>query len=373
MDWLIEGGSALIGGVFSDTPVAISDGVFTDRPAARASRIDARGLHVLPGIVDLHGDAFEQALMPRPRVAMPPAIALAAVDRQLIANGITTAFHGLAVSWEPGLRCLANARAFVAALDTMRPHLAADTRLHLRWETFAFEAMADVTGWLTADPPPILAFNDHTTPMVEADYAARKLDKMAARAGIPGAAYRALVEERWARRAEVPGAIAAMAASARAAGVTLLGHDETSPAMRAELRALGAVTCEFPMTLETAEAARAAGEHVVLGAPNVVRGGSHNNALDAAAAVAGGLCTVLASDYYYPAPLLAAFRLAERKVTDLAAAWALVSRNAAEAAGLADRGEIAPGRRADLILVDPRGPLPRVVTVIAAGRRVYAT
>jgi alpha-D-ribose 1-methylphosphonate 5-triphosphate diphosphatase len=372
MDWLIEGGNALVDGAFTDTPVAISGGVFADGPAAHAIRIDARGLTVLPGIVDIHGDAFEQALMPRPQVPIAPEIALAAVDRQLIANGITTAFHGLTVSWEPGLRSLENARAFVTALETMRPHLATDTRLHLRWETFAFEAMAEVTAWLRTTPPPILAFNDHTTPMVEAGYIARKLDKMSARAGVPGSEYRALVEDHWARRAEVPGAIASMAAVARNAGATLLAHDETSPEMRAEHRALGAITCEFPMTLETAEAARAAGEHIVLGAPNVVRGGSHNNALDAAAAVAGGLCTVLASDYYYPAPLLAAFRLTEMGVTDLAAAWALVSGNAAEAAGLPDRGEITPGRRADLILVDPHGPLPRVVSAFVGGRRVYA-
>jgi alpha-D-ribose 1-methylphosphonate 5-triphosphate diphosphatase len=372
MDWLIEGGNALLGGKFTDAPVAISGNVFTDAPARNVTTIDASGLYVLPGIVDIHGDAFEQALMPRPRVPIQPEIALAAVDRQLVANGITTAFHGLTVSWEPGLRCLDNARAFVAALDTMRPHLAADTRLHLRWETFAFEAMAEVTAWLGATPTPILAFNDHTAPMVEAGYVARKLDKMAARAGIPGDAYRALVEERWAKRALVSGAIAEMAAAARNAGATILGHDETSPGMRTEYRALGAVTCEFPMTLETAKAARAAGEHVVLGAPNVVRGGSHNNALDAATAVVDGLCTVLASDYYYPAPLLAAFRLAEQGVTDLATAWALVSRNAAEAAGLPDRGEIAPGRRADLILVDNSGPLPRVVSVFVGGKRVYA-
>jgi alpha-D-ribose 1-methylphosphonate 5-triphosphate diphosphatase len=372
MDWLIEGGSALLGGGFTDTQVTITKGVFTDLPDPKATSIDARGLYVLPGIVDIHGDAFEQALMPRPRVPIPPEIALAAVDRQLIANGITTAFHGLTVSWEPGLRCLENSRAFVAALETMRPHLAADTRLHLRWETFAFEAMSEVTAWLATNPRPILAFNDHTTPMVEAGYIARKLDKMSARAGIPGTEYRALVDDRWARRAQVPGAIDNMAAVARATGATILGHDETSPEMRAEYRALGAVTCEFPMTLETAEAARAAGEHIVLGAPNVIRGGSHNNALDAAPAVADGLCTVLASDYYYPAPLLAAFRLAELGVTDLAGAWALVSSNAARAAGLPDRGEIAPGRRADLILVDPHGPLPRVVSAFVGGRRVYA-
>jgi alpha-D-ribose 1-methylphosphonate 5-triphosphate diphosphatase len=151
----------------------------------------------------------------------------------------------------------------------------------------------------------------------------------------------------------------------------ILGHDETSPDERARFRALGAVTSEFPMTLETARSARAAGEDVVLGAPNVMRGGSHNNALDAARAVAEGLCTVLATDYYYPAPLIAAFKLAADGVTDLASAWALVAENPARAAGLPDRGVIAPGRRADLILVDASGPLPRVVAVFVAGRRAY--
>jgi alpha-D-ribose 1-methylphosphonate 5-triphosphate diphosphatase len=77
MNWLIEGGSALLDGAFTDTPVAISNGAFADIPAARATRINARGLYVLPGIVDIHGDAFEQALMPRPRVPMAPEIALA--------------------------------------------------------------------------------------------------------------------------------------------------------------------------------------------------------------------------------------------------------------------------------------------------------
>jgi alpha-D-ribose 1-methylphosphonate 5-triphosphate diphosphatase len=371
MDWLIEGGEALVDGAFTGDPVAVAGGVIAERPAPGARRVDARGLRVLPGIVDIHGDAFELALMPRPRVAVAPEIALAAVDRQLVANGITTAFHGLSVSWEPGLRCLANARGFVAALKAMRPHLAADTRLHLRWETFALEAMDEVKAWLAGDPTPILAFNDHTTPMFDPDYIARKLDKMSARAGVPFGDYRALVAGHQERRAEVPGAIAEMAAAARAAGAVILGHDETSPDERARFRALGAVTSEFPMTLETARSARAAGEDVVLGAPNVMRGGSHNNALDAARAVAEGLCTVLATDYYYPAPLIAAFKLAADGVTDLASAWALVAENPARAAGLPDRGVIAPGRRADLILVDASGPLPRVVAVFVAGRRAY--
>ena len=113
------------------------------------------------------------------------------------------------------------------------------------------------------------------------------------------------------------------------------------------------------------------GDHVVLGAPNVVRGGSHTGCIDATEMVGRGLCSVLASDYYYPAPLLAAFALATRGVLPLAQAWTLVSQTPAAAVGLADRGTIAAGRRADLIIVEASDGQPRVVATIVAGRVVY--
>jgi len=119
-------------------------------------------------------------------------------------------------------------------------------------------------------------------------------------------------------------------------------------------------------------AAAEAGDFIVFGAPNVVRGGSHTGWTKASDMIAKGLCSVLASDYYYPAPLLAAFRLAADGVRPLAEAWQLISSAPARAAGLADRGLLATGQRADIILVDDTAPLrPRVVAVIAAGRLVH--
>lgn len=347
----------------------LADGRIVDR-ADGAETVPAEGLLVLPGIVDIHGDAFERQLMPRPGVRFDPALALLETDRQLVANGITTAFHGLTVSWEPGLRSIDAARAFLAALREVRPRLSAETRLHVRWETFAEDTIEEVAGWLAAEPGAILAFNDHLTSLVENDFAARRLDKGAARTGMTAGAYRALAEGLWARRGDVGGGVARMAALARAAGAVLLAHDETSPGMRAAYRALGAVSSEFPMNLETARAARAAGEHVVLGAPNVVRGGSHNGAVAAAEAVLADDCTVLASDYYYPAPLIAPFLLAGRHGVPLERAWALVSAHPAEVAGLADRGRLAPGLRADVILVDASGAWPDVRAAWVAGRPV---
>lgn len=375
----IENGRALRGGQWSDSPVVVSGGRIGEEahdtpPAASPERaIDARGLLVLPGIVDIHGDAFERHIMPRPGVRFDMTLALRDTDRQLVANGITTAFHGVTISWEPGLRSVDAARAFVATLLALREGLACDTRLHLRWETFALEALEEVREWLALTPAPILAFNDHTTGSVLKGSIARKIGQMAERSGLSQEDYRALLDRVWRARDAVPAAIESLAASARANGNVLLAHDEDSPAERTRFRALGAVASEFPMNQETAQAARDAGEDVILGAPNVVRGGSHNGALSATEAIAAGRCTVLTSDYHYPSPLYAAFTLAAGDKDALARHWPLVSANPARVAGLSDRGSLEAGRRADLLLVDASDMAhPEVVATLVAGRIVYA-
>lgn len=362
-DGLVKGALALA----EDRIVGVLDGP----PPASARRIDASGRLVLPGIIDIHGDAFERQIMPRPGTTFPIDLALLESDRQLVANGITTAFHGVTVSWEPGLRSLDNAKAVIAALWGLRSRLRCDTRLHIRWEIFALDAIDTVIGWLDQDQTPILAFNDHTTNGMEKGHIQAKIPQNAERSGLSVEAYEARLHAVWSRRSDVPAAVERVAAAARAAGAVLLAHDERSPEERRHFRALGAMASEFPMNRETALTARKAGEHTILGAPNVVRGGSHIKMLDAATAIGEGLCTVLASDYYYPAPLLAAFRLVHDGVTDLPSAWALISTNPADVAGLSDRGRIAPGMRADLVVVDDRDhERPRVATTIVAGRAV---
>ena len=129
---------------------------------------------------------------------------------------------------------------------------------------------------------------------------------------------------------------------------------------------------EFPVNEKTAREAAKAGDFIVFGAPNVVRGGSHTGWTKASDMIAKGLCSVLASDYYYPAQLLAAFRLAHDGILPLAGAWDLISAAPARAVGLTDRGVLAAGKRADIVLVDDAMPLrPRVVAVIAGGRLVH--
>jgi alpha-D-ribose 1-methylphosphonate 5-triphosphate diphosphatase len=376
-DILLEGGRTLIGGEFAETSLGVSatDIARLDATRGRARLVlDARGLLVLPGIVDLHGDAFERQMMPRAGVDFPIDVALADSDRQAISNGMTTVFHATTCSWEPGLRSAANANGLMEAIERQRPQFAADTRFHLRHETYNLDAEEEISRWLAEGRVDLFAFNDHMDGTVADMAKPRKRNRMVERTGLSSEGFDLLVARVSARAAEVPASVSRLAAAARNAGVRMLSHDDATPAMRQGFRAMGVAIAEFPINEETAREAAAAGDAIVYGAPNVVRGGSHTGWTRASDMIAKGLCSVLASDYYYPAQLLAAFRLAADGVLPLAKAWDLVSAAPARATGLSDRGELAEGHRADILLVDDEIPLrPRLVAVIAGGKLVHLT
>ncbi|WP_407155761.1 alpha-D-ribose 1-methylphosphonate 5-triphosphate diphosphatase [Bradyrhizobium sp. STM 3557] len=373
----VAGGRALLGHEFVETPLSVMDGQLVEIGAINrnlASSLDASDLLALPGIVDIHGDAFERQMMPRPGVDFPLDVALIDSDRQVISNGITTVFHATTWSWEPGLRSGDNARGLLEAIEGLRPRLAADTRFHLRHETYNLDAEDEIAAWLAARRVDLFAFNDHMDATVASLEKPHKRQRMVDRTGLSGEDFDRLVERVTSRADEVPASIARLAATARKAGVRMLSHDDDTPEMRKAFRSQGVAIAEFPVNEETAREAAVGGDAIVFGAPNVVRGGSHTGWTRASDMIAKGLCSVLASDYYYPAPLLAAFRLAADGIVPLSRAWDLISAAPAQAAGLSDRGALAEGRRADIILVDDRLPMrPRIVAVIAAGRLVHLT
>jgi alpha-D-ribose 1-methylphosphonate 5-triphosphate diphosphatase len=362
--------------MLAEGALTIERGIVTaiGSPAPRgALSLDARGMLVLPGIVDLHGDAFERQLMPRPGVAIDPHVALLDTDRQLLANGITTAYHAMTWSWEPGLRSRETGTAFVAALTAARPALGCDTRFHLRHETYNLDGEQAVVDWLAAGHIDLLAINDHTPGMAAKVDRGVSLAATAERAGLSLAAFSALLAAVVGRKPAVANSIGRICGAAAAQGVPMASHDDASAATRDAYGALGCTICEFPQTVETARHARATGASVVMGAPNVLRGGSHIGLVGAADLVARGLCDILCSDYYYPALLGAPFRLAHDGVCDLADAWRLVSANPAAAAGLDDRGALEPGARADVVLIDDSAGAPRVAATFVAGEPAFFT
>lgn len=333
----------------------------------RALALDASGLLVLPGIVDIHGDAFERQIQPRPGVGFPVDLALRDTETQLLANGITTEFHGITLSWEPGLRSLDAWRAVIAGLGAR--DWTCDMRVHLRFEAFNLDALDQAVTDIEAGHVDLLAFNDHTPAIVKKVRDPVAGAKYSDRAGMGLDAFRGLTETIAERAPLVPAGRDRLAAAARAAAIPMASHDDDTVPLRDAFRAQGARICEFPIAREVGDAARAAGDFVVMGCPNVVRGGSHLGWASAATMAEEGVCNVLASDYFYPAMARAALILAGRGVLDLPAAWALISANPAAATGLTDRGTIETGKRGDLVLLDPNGPC--VVATIAQGRIAY--
>lgn len=392
-----EGATVYLPGEIAQTNVIIADGQIVEIGAqVQGDVIDARGLILAPALIDVHGDAFERQVMPRPGVYFPMETAVLETDRQLAANGIATTYHSITLSFEPGLRSVDRGREMMQAIRDLAPRLLVENRIQLRWETFAFEALDTIDWALDAPLTPSLAFNDHLSMSMRSfdtniqdrlfehspDYALADMndprlatvrhEKHATRAGLSSDDYMALIDRVWTRRPDVPATMTTLAEKARAKGVPMLSHDDTQAETRSFYRSLGATVSEFPMTMGPVSDARAEGDTIIFGSPNAVRGGSHIGSLGAGDMVEAGLCDVLASDYYYPAMLAAVDRLDREKRTDRLSLWSLVSAGPARAMKLTDRGEIAIGKRADLVLVDwPDGATPAVTGTWVAGRPAY--
>ena len=390
------GAEVYLPGEIANTTVTVADGVIVEIGGpVQGLEISAHGKILAPAIIDVHGDAFERQLMPRPGVYFPLEVALIDTDRQLAANGIATAYHAITLGWEPGLRDVARGRELIQSIQDLALRLTVENRVQLRWETFAFEALDVIELALKGPLLPSVGFNDHTSMTMRAydvpvqerafelspDFSIASLDdermkqrtlSKAQRAGLSQEDYISLLGKVWDRRSDVPNKISEVASMASAVGAPMLSHDDTRADTRAYFRNLGASVAEFPMVMEAVEAARKHEDLIILGAPNAARGGSHIGSIGAADMVEAGLCDALASDYFYPAMLAAIDRLDREKRADRVTLWSLLSSGPARAMRLNDRGRITIGSRADLVLVDwTNGQAPVIEGTWIAGRAAY--
>ncbi|MGY6635136.1 MAG: alpha-D-ribose 1-methylphosphonate 5-triphosphate diphosphatase [Alkalilacustris sp.] len=363
-DLRLVGGHVLIGDTLAEVPLTLADGRIVDGPGRS---VDCRGYWVLPGIVDLHGDGFEHHLRPRPTAPFPVAQALVSVDAELAVNGITTAWLAQSWSWEGGARGGHEAEALIAALAAARPRLLADVHVQIRYETHLLDDHDRLLSAVRRHGVGYVVFNDHLSEALL--LAEHRPDRFAAWAGSNGHSLEGLlatVRAAAARAPDVPEALSRLARALMAEGVRLGSHDDASSQTRAFFRGLGADICEFPTTLAAAQAARAAGEPVLMGAPNVVRGGSQAGNIAAMALIEGGLCDALVSDYHYPSLVQAVWRIADQRAASFGCAWRLISSGPAAIMGLQDRGWLGPSARADLVLMN--SATRRVEGCVTSGR-----
>lgn len=361
-----EGGEVLRPGVGLETGcLSIAEGRISNGSSGR--KIDVSGYLVLPGMVDPHGDGFERHVAPR-RGAMPDiGEGIASAEAELAANGITTGVMAQFYSWEGGLRGPEFAAQVLPAITAERGSLVTDLIPQLRFETHMLDDYAELPALLAEWGVTYVVFNDHLQHDRLAEGRRPKaLTGQALKAGRNPEVQFELLQKLHANGPEVPAALDHLAQVLAAQGVRMGSHDDHTAEDRASWRARGIRISEFPETEEAARAAREGGDAVILGAPNVTRGGSHKGNASAAALVAMGLCDALASDYHYPSLRRAALKLWRDGVCDFATAWALVSEGPARLLGLEDRGTLALGKRADIVLLD-KATL-RVAATLCAGR-----
>lgn len=368
--WIFAGAQVIGPDGVAAQDVSVADGLIVDQAEGR--RVDLSGWTLAPGIVDVHGDGFERHVAVRRGALTAMENGLIAVEAELAANGITTAVLAQFFSWEGGMRGPEFAEKLVDAWLVAASQVSTDLRLQLRLETNLIERFDEALALIDRAGIGYVVFNDH----LPHDRLAQgrkppRLTGQALKSGRSPEVHLALMQRLHAQVDKVPAALAEMAEKLLARGVRLGSHDDGSAEDRAEGRALGAKVSEFPESIEAAQAARDHDEVVVMGAPNIVRGASHAGNVSAREIVRLGLCDALASDYHYPSPRYAALSLVEEGICDLASAWRLLSEGPARALGLEDRGVIASGKRADLVIFD--AATGRVGATIAGGEITYLT
>ena len=349
-------------------PLAVAQGLITD--VAQTTRVDLDGYMIVPGIVDVHGDGFERHLAPRRGAMKTMQEGLVAAEAELAANGITTAVLAQFISWEGGLRGYEFAEQVFGAIQQVSDTFVTDLRGQLRLETHLLDLYADLPQRMQDWGLSYVVFNDHLPhDRLAKGQVPKRMVGQALKAGRNPDDHLRMMQDLHAQSADVPGALDWLCKVLAARGIQMGSHDDTTAEGRALWRKRGVRVAEFPETQEAAEAAAAAGDHVVLGSPNVVRGGSHNGNVSALDLISMGIGGALASDYHYPSPRRAAFMLADSGVLPLAQAWHLVSAGPATVLGLSDRGVIATGKRADLLVLDAQ--TRRVALTMSGGRVSY--
>ncbi len=340
------------------------------RPADRI--IDAQGGYMLPGFIDIHSDAIEKELEPRPGAFFGPELAFSELEKKLAGQGITTMYHSFSFAGaEWGVRQDGAAAACIRRIVALAMNATLiRSKIHLRFEITNYKAVELIRTLVYEGAVDLLSFMDHTPgqgqyPTVESY---RKYMEKTYHSTLAEIDKILAVKEEGRGRAEE--SIAALALSAQAAGVPMASHDDDTAAKVGYYKERGVTVSEFPINVATAMAARKLGVDVCVGAPNIVRGGSTGNGMAAIDAVTSGAANIICSDYYPPAILHAVFKLAAGPLS-MTEAVAMATSAPARALGLTNLGTLTEGGVADAIIVHTRGEVPVVTTTIVGGSPVY--
>lgn len=356
--------------------VQVRDGVITaidTGPATTGEDLD--GDMLIPGLVELHTDHLENHYRPRPGVYWNPMGALQAHDVQIAGSGITTVFDSVRIGSDPEAPGLGkHVEVLITAITAgvADGRLRADHLIHLRCELPTPDVVDDFERFCTNPLVKLASVMDHTPGQRQYQTIGKYIEYYKERMRFSDAQMDAFIAERHAEQARYADRHRkAIVKRGLEVGIAFASHDDATGEHVAESLADGVSIAEFPTTLLAAEHSHKAGLAVLMGAPNVVRGGSHSGNIAATDLARHGWLDVLSSDYVPGALVHAAFLLPElAEEVSLPDAIRMVTLRPAAAAHLHDRGEIAVGKRADLVRVKRRDDMPTVRAVWRQGHRV---
>ena len=357
--------------------VRLDDGLITDVQHGNSqlpAGEDWDGDWLLPGLIELHTDNLEKHFSPRPGVNWPGLPAVLAHDAQVAAAGITTVLDALAIGEvKPGGDRAGQLQAQADAIGEAADHelLRADHRLHLRCE-LSTEGITEIFERLASNERVrLVSLMDHTPGQRQFSELSKYRQYYQGKYGLSDVEMSEFTERQIANQIRFSARNRqSIVAMCQARNLPLASHDDATPDHVSQAVAEGATLSEFPTSIEAARAAHAQGLGILMGAPNIVRGGSHSGNISALELARHDLLDCLSSDYVPASLMHAAFVLSHGAGWTVPRAVASVSSTPAGLAGLDDRGEISPGLRADIVRVHEVTGVPVVREVISQGRRI---
>jgi len=344
----------------------------TWRTPPYTAQIDAGDSYILPGLIDIHSDAIEKEIEPRPGAYFDPIIAFGELEKKLAGQGITSMFHSFSFSGaEYGTRQDEWAADIILNITKRFQQRSVIRNLfHARFEITNTHAVDAIQPLIAGRLIHLLSFMDHTPGQGQYQTIEDFRHYMEKTYHMPVSQIDSILREKQTGRKLAATNVKTLAQLALAYGIPLASHDDDSANQIAQYRQHGVTIHEFPINPTTAQAAGTDGGHIAVGAPNVVRGGSTGKSMRAIDAILECGADILCSDYYPPALLHAIFRLAGEAMT-LPEAARLATANPAAATGLGSRGTLEEGKDADIIIVNPSGDIPVVTHTLVGGIQVY--
>lgn len=366
-------------GVCENASLQVEDGRIVEIrqgtiPATRV--IDAGGNYLFPGFVDMHSDAIEKGIEPRPNTFFPVDIAVYELDKKIASCGITTMYHSLSFAeLEIGLRNNSTAAGIIREINNLKNKLKVNTKIHARFEITDLGAVPFLEGLIRDGQIELFSFMDHSPGQGQfRDILAFKNYYGPVYAKSDSEMDNIIERKLQAKDGDSPRCIALLIDLCREHGIAIASHDDDSREKMTWLKEMNIGMAEFPVNIEAVRAAREMGIKVCLGSPNVVRGQSQARNLSAREAISWGYGDILCSDYSPMTLLHAVLTLERLGILPLHEAMKMVSLTPAQAVGIADHtGSLEVGKDADMVLVDHSDDFPRVLKTFVAGREVFAT